>query len=208
MRSSPLWKPSLTALCLALMCAAPLAHAQDGYVTSADGKIVRTGFGLCLHSGDWSQDKAVAECDPVQVAQVTPPPTSPVPEPVVAPVHDNLSIDVRFAFDHSDLDAAQRDVLRQGWEQAKADGKAVNVRIVGHTDVEGTVTYNQALSERRAATVASLLESWGADPATIHTEGRGKLDASADCNGVHGLKARRACRAPDRHAAVTVQFGD
>jgi outer membrane protein OmpA-like peptidoglycan-associated protein len=48
-----------------------------------------------------------------------------------------------------------------------------NVQVIGHTDNTGSTSYNQALSERRAAAVSAILTSNGVDPARVATAGRG-----------------------------------
>lgn len=68
---------------------------------------------------------------------------------------------VLFDFDKSDIrpDAAKvLDVLAAAL--AKVDAKSMEVR--GHTDAKGTDEYNQALSERRAASVVAALRQRGA----------------------------------------------
>ena len=53
------------------------------------------------------------------------------------------------------------------------------VHVVGHTDSVGSETYNQGLSERRAAAVARYLESQGMNPGRIRQEGRGEREPIA-----------------------------
>src|SRR5262245_27918399 len=75
-----------TLLAAALAALGTAAVAEDGYVTqSAVGSgPVTTPFGLCVHSGTWTPDKAVAPCDAVPRAAVAPPP-APVAQPAPAP---------------------------------------------------------------------------------------------------------------------------
>lgn len=49
-----------------------------------------------------------------------------------------------------------------------------NVQVIGHTDNDGDATYNQALSERRANSVADVLQAGGVGFARITTVGRGE----------------------------------
>ena len=53
------------------------------------------------------------------------------------------------------------------------------VRLVGHTDPEGTDDYNIRLSKRRAAAVARFLIVRGYDPRLITADGRGKREPLA-----------------------------
>lgn len=48
------------------------------------------------------------------------------------------------------------------------------VYIVGHTDNQGSDSFNQQLSERRATAVAGALTAAGVDPSRVRTEGRGE----------------------------------
>ena len=48
------------------------------------------------------------------------------------------------------------------------------VDVVGHTDSDGTASYNSDLSQRRADSVASVFISFGVERARIHAYGRGE----------------------------------
>lgn len=50
------------------------------------------------------------------------------------------------------------------------------VHVVGHTDTTGSAQVNQALSERRAASVGSVLSGQGVLPARVRQEGRGERE--------------------------------
>ena len=54
-----------------------------------------------------------------------------------------------------------------------------NIQIVGHTDSDGDAGYNQDLSERRAAAVASQLQASGVSPVRIQAFGRGETQPIA-----------------------------
>lgn len=84
----------------------------------------------------------------------------------------NLPSDVLFDFDRSDIRPDARTSLIRLAEVLKALPEEP-VKIVGHTDSKGTDAYNEALSERRAASV----ERWLADAgvaAAMSTEGKGE----------------------------------
>lgn len=73
------------------------------------------------------------------------------------------------------------DVLKPGADDSldrvaafMKEHSSVEVRIEGHTDSQGSDSYNDALSERRAAAVAHALSSRGVDPSRIQAVGRGK----------------------------------
>jgi OOP family OmpA-OmpF porin len=76
----------------AAMAQAPTAPAKDReLVTDTRTTVVKSGFGLCWHSGFGPPPAAGPECDPNYVAYVAPPaPLAarpvPAPAPVMAPV--------------------------------------------------------------------------------------------------------------------------
>ncbi len=54
------------------------------------------------------------------------------------------------------------------------------VLIIGHTDADGSDSYNQGLSERRAGAAANLLSSFGTPRDRVRTMGRGESEPVAD----------------------------
>jgi outer membrane protein OmpA-like peptidoglycan-associated protein len=103
-----------------------------------------------------------------------------------------LAADVLFDFDKSDIKPAADKILTQaaGFIRDRATG---TVRIEGHTDAKGTDAYNQRLSERRANSVKSWMETrGGASGVAYSTRGFGakqpvapntKADGSDDPDG-------------------------
>lgn len=69
---------------------------------------------------------------------------------------------VLFDFDRAEIRADASDVL-DTLARALAGIQARTLEIGGHTDSKGTDTYNQALSERRAAAVLAALRARGLD---------------------------------------------
>jgi len=67
-----------------------------------------------------------------------------------------LAADVLFDFDKADLRSEAQDALAQVGEIIRAHPDR-QVRIEGHTDSKGKESYNQRLSERRAASVRDWL---------------------------------------------------
>ncbi len=55
-----------------------------------------------------------------------------------------------------------------------------NILVEGHTDSTGSESYNQQLSERRAAAVANLAKSQNVAPARFTVQGYGKAQPIAD----------------------------
>lgn len=83
-----------------------------------------------------------------------------------------------FAQESDELTTASRDNLRR---LASSFEKYPNTRtmIVGHTDTQGGTDRNQGLSERRAQTLANLLEQMGVNRARVTTIGRGDAEPIA-----------------------------
>jgi outer membrane protein OmpA-like peptidoglycan-associated protein len=65
------------------------------------------------------------------------------------------------------------------------------VDVYGHTDSDGSDAYNQALSERRAQSVASFLSAHSVQSARIATRGFGETQPIADNTTVAGKAANR-----------------
>lgn len=65
------------------------------------------------------------------------------------------------------------------------------VEILGHTDDTGSAAYNQALSERRAQSVASVLVGRGVASARVRAEGRGETRPVATNSTPEGRQQNR-----------------
>ena len=80
---------------------------------------------------------------------------------------------VEFAFDRADIAPESRVVLDVAADQL-AGCPDVRVRVEGHTDFIGAASYNQALSERRAAAVREYLSSRGVAAGRLESRGFGE----------------------------------
>lgn len=65
------------------------------------------------------------------------------------------------------------------------------VRVVGHTDDRGAASFNQRVSESRAATVADLMFARGVARNQVIAEGRGESDPLADNATAEGRRVNR-----------------
>ena len=116
---------------------------------------------------------------PEPPAAPAPPPPPPPPPPAPAPAPKPLTeeeifakksldelnrerplADVRFDYDSSQLDEADRTTLQKNAEWLKR-WSSTRVSIEGHCDARGTNEYNLALGERRATVVKEYLTSLG-----------------------------------------------
>ena len=65
------------------------------------------------------------------------------------------------------------------------------IEIVGHTDAKGTVEYNDALSQRRAAAVVSyIVRKFTVDDALISSKGMGERELLDKGNPEAGVNRR------------------
>lgn len=102
----------------------------------------------------------------------------------------NMPGNVTFAYDSADLSPAFFDVLNSVSKVMDEYDKTV-VEVAGHTDSTGSESYNQRLSERRAASVASYLKSQGIDGQRLITVGMGEEMPVADNSTASGREANR-----------------
>lgn len=63
--------------------------------------------------------------------------------------------------------------------------------VVGHTDSQGSDTYNQDLSTRRASSAAHYLGNYGVDASRIQSSGRGEAEPIATNETESGQQANR-----------------
>ena len=112
----------------------------------------------------------------------------------VTRIGDNITLNmpgnVTFATDSSDLSPAFFDVLNSVGKVLTEFNQTV-VEVAGHTDSTGSEQYNQALSERRANSVATYLRSQGIMNERLITVGMGELRPVADNGTAAGRQANR-----------------
>ena len=82
-------------------------------------------------------------------------------------------VTVYFGFDRSDLNDQSRSALRMAVGEANECGLRQAI-IEGHTDRSGSNAYNEALSERRAATVTNFLISNGFPSGQVSSQAFGE----------------------------------
>jgi outer membrane protein OmpA-like peptidoglycan-associated protein len=98
--------------------------------------------------------------------------------------------DVTFAFDKADIRERFYPVLT-AVAHTLHQFPATYVDVIGHTDAIGSAAYNQALSERRAASVAQFIEARDNVPAPLYVAGRGKSEPIASNATIEGRAANR-----------------
>ena len=139
--------------------------------------------------------------------EVCEPKVAPAPVAAPKPSGEKITIaaDALFDFDKATLRPEGKAKL----DELVAKSKAIKLEVilvVGHTDRIGSDSYNQKLSERRAAAVKSYLVSKGIEANRVYTEGKGeKQPVTGDkCKGNKATKELKACLQPDRRADIEI----
>lgn len=95
-----------------------------------------------------------------------------------------------FGFDSSTLqDDARRD-LRE-FASSMNEFEETNILVVGHTDAEGSDSYNQSLSERRAQSAGDYLSQEGLSSTRLKIEGKGETEPVATNETTEGRTQNR-----------------
>jgi len=205
----------LSALIVALMASTgAMAHSVHGYTTSqGSGEVVRNNYGEC-----WENtylDKAangLVECGDRAEPQ-------PQTQTVTDRVKETISLQSEFLFGFDKYNLRPEAVTTLNDLSAKLSQSNVqSVRVEGNTDFMGSDAYNQALSERRANTVANYLVQQGVPAERISAVGLGESQAkmTEQCQaevaklGKKVSKAKKrsaliACIEPDRRVDIQVE---
>ncbi len=178
---------------LLIAAGSALAHADNipaeggGYLKSGDN-VITTGLDGCLRSGTWSEDNQINACEGIEdaveevkeeVAEVEKP-AEPA-EPVGKVEMLTLEGQAQFATDSAALTGEGRQAMNSLLGKLAEFKNIQAMTVTGHTDDRGSDEYNQALSERRAQTVADLLAARYPD-AAISVVGMGE-SSPIDDNG-------------------------
>ena len=189
--------------------------AKKGYLVDSQNDVVRSGFGLCWHTGFWTPADAIEECDgtiakPAPVAAAPEPAPAPAPaapaEPAavarsapapaaaVAPTPTaekvTFSADAFFDFAKSNLKPEAQAKLTD----LVSKTKGINLEViiaVGHTDAVGSDAANQKLSIARAEAVKDFLVKAGVEKNRVYTEGKGEKSPVADNKTTEGRAKNR-----------------
>lgn len=95
-----------------------------------------------------------------------------------------------FDFDSANLrPEAERDLAE--FANSMEEFEETKILIVGHTDSKGPASYNQDLSERRAASAAEYLQEQDIDSSRLNTVGRGESEPVATNETAEGRQQNR-----------------
>ena len=105
-------------------------------------------------------------------------------------IHLNMDQSITFDVDSDQTRPASYDLLISVSKVLKEFDKTM-IDITGHTDSDGAESYNQALSERRARSVAQQIASYGVLPERLLIAGYGEARPITSNNTVAGKQANR-----------------
>lgn len=140
------------------------------YVGSADSQVL-FGTGKCVRTDTWSESNTIGACEggddtaqasaqPVaQSNNTTKAVAKPAAKPAPLPEKVVLVGRAMFQFDSDLLSTEGSNEMRKLSAMLRSYKDVRKVEVVGHTDSNGSSSYNQALSERRAQTVKDWLQS-------------------------------------------------
>ena len=117
-----------------------------------------------------------------------------VPEAKVERVGEGIVVELNsqilFGFDQADLSADAKASLDQ-LVTILNEYPDTNIELQGHTDSKGSVSYNQGLSERRAATVSNHLSGKGINVSRLTIKGLGETAPKYDNETEEGRAQNR-----------------
>lgn len=142
-----------------------------------------------IDGGDFEKHAATAG---VRFALAGPAAAAPPPPPAkLEPVPLEREFIVFFGFNRSDLTPQALSTIRKAVGSVRESGSAA-IRVIGHADRAGSISYNKALSVRRAQSVKKALIGEGIAAGTISVSGRGESEPAVQtADGVREPQNRR-----------------
>lgn len=191
-------RKTLLNLVVVAACAAAASPAQvmaqneprtQGYLVDSSGEVVRSGTGLCWHTGNWTPEMATEQCDPDLIKRAQAP--APVPAASQERVKYCTTLDIQFEIDQAAIQHEYEALVdRLGAYMTKYPD--TTAEIEGHTDEVGTDEYNMQLSQRRANSVVEYLVAHsGIDRSRLKAVGYGKTRPVADNTTEEGKRQNR-----------------
>jgi OOP family OmpA-OmpF porin len=158
----------------------------SGCSVTADAKSLATDAGMAQFA------KAVLYEERMPAPKPKPKPKpKPAPAPAPAPVaKEVVTFNLLFGFDKADITDEMIPVLEQV-QMILDEEPGTDFVLSGHTDSTGPETYNQGLSERRAASVKNWLVDNGVAGSRLQTKGYGETQPKYDNSTTEGRKLNR-----------------
>lgn len=123
-----------------------------------------------------------------------PAPAAPAPEPARVEVkqdHIEIGEKIQFELDKANIMEASHSLLNEIVAVLQQHANIKKVDIIGHTDSDGSDTYNQDLSDRRAKAVLTYLAGHGIDGARLSAKGKGESQPIASNDTADGKEKNR-----------------
>lgn len=218
MQNTKIAKITLSLVLSLAFSGAAFAHSveKEGYLIDTRGNVVKNNFNQCWRTGYWTPAMAIEECDPDLVKKEEKKAAAPAPVVPVGPekpAFDKITLQAETLFDFD------KSVVRPDGKQKLNDevvGKMKQypqvevVLVTGHADRIGKDSYNQKLSERRAAAVKDYLVSQGVEAGRIETAAKGEAEPVVACSDVKGKESGKnkklvECLQPNRRVMVEVK---
>ena len=181
-------------------------EAGDGYITVGDS-VLKTGSDGCLQNGTFSSDSAINVCEGIKdEPEAAPEPVAEVKKEVAPQkaevITAELSGQALFSSNSDELNAAGMAAVDELIAQLDGFKNVSAISVIGHTDSRGSEAYNQSLSERRAATIADMLQGRYAD-ADITSAGMGEANPIATNDTAEGRQSNRRVEVEIRASRMT-----
>jgi len=130
---------------------------------------------LALSSVGCGGTMAFSDREPITIALAK---AEPKPHRLVEITLDHIEIKERvlFEIDKAAIRPESFGLLDEVVAVLNENPRVKKVNVIGHTDDDGDESYNQQLSQRRAASVRTYLVDHGIAEARLESEGRGEAD--------------------------------
>lgn len=223
----------MAAAAAALGITATASIAADDIVVTGEGEVpyaidgrsvvTRSGYDLCWRTGYWTPaaaanvmagekpvgcgcDGDIMPKDACEAPMAAAPEEKPMPAPAPKPSADKVKLAADALFDFDKAVLKPEGMAKLDRLAAQADELKLEVILaVGHTDRLGSASYNQKLSEKRAAAVKQYLVSKGIEANRIYTEGKGETQPVTTDNCKNMSRAKLIeCLQPDRRVEIEV----
>lgn len=191
---------------------------NNSYSQDSRGIVTRSAYGLCWRAGNWTPDDAIPGCDGALLPPI-PNPTAPEivsrtenivqSDTVLATNTCNFTLTLEsdhiFAFNSALLNKSAKQRIEHEVLLKLAQCNALeSITITDHTDILGSRHLNQALSAKRAASVADHLKAHGVTT-PIRIIGAGEKLAIKACDEKLKHAKLVTCLAPNRRVLIDVR---
>ncbi len=161
-------KKLIAVAALASCATSAFALTADEDLTSSDQTLVKNNFGECVTV---NANRNLKNCGKVEKVEE---------KLVMGQELVTLSANTYFDFDKSILKSEGKSAIQELAQELNQRGANVKaITVVGNTDAKGSATYNQKLSERRAAAVGNYLIENGVPASLVEAYGNGERNPVA-----------------------------